>query len=808
MKNKAKVRLFIISFLLQSLFCVSTVYAERIDSLEKALDQNSQRDQVILYYELAREYYSSGMRDEAMDAVERGKSLATRFNDDKGLIKILTYEGLMYQSIGNLNLSIEMLNEAIELGKQNDKLKVSLIEAMNHQSVNYFRKQEIDTMYDNAQEALLVAESMEEEDVRSAKAETYNHLGLASYYKGELFEALSQWQKELNLRKELDDLVKLAQAYGNIGVIYRTQGDYKSALEYYQENLKIVEETGNKMLIARAKANVGNIYYSIGMEYSKALEYYNESLEDFIAINDSNNISNTYLNISSVFLADYVAMTRGKESLKEDDLAKEKIEMALEKGFQAMNYAIRDNNKAMAKRNLGSIYIAAGDYEKAIEYLDEAHSYFEGRNDIREIATTLNYLGESYYRIGDYDRSIEYYTRAEEYHKEIGHRRELYDLYKSLSDVYLAKDNCQRALAYFKSYAELKDSTLSERYLDALRGYEHMQSEREIALLNEKSARQQAENRRQRMMLISMVLIFFLVLGFSLVIVKQYNDKRRANVRLEEQNILLEERNNEIQLQRDQIFHQNEEITASITYASRIQQAILPPKDSFVSVPDHFILFKPRDIVSGDFYWIHEREDTIGWMAADCTGHGVPGAFMSMLGTAFLNEIVSTMKKLDSAAILDELKANVIKSLHQTGEVGTSQDGMDVALCLLDKKTKKLQFSGAYNALILIRNGELSEIKADKMPIGVAKDKRNHFSKEEFIVQEGDCLYVFSDGYVDQFGGEKGKKFMKKRFKDLLLEIHDKPMQEQQKILDKEFLEWIGTDYEQIDDVIVIGVKI
>lgn len=794
-------------FLVLCAVYVQPVFADsRIDSLESALKIQKKREQVTLYYELAREYYASDLRDEALEAIEKGKSLAIRFNDTKGLLNILTYEGLMYQSMGNLSLSIETLYEAIELGKEKGYGQ-EMIEAMNHQTVNYFRRQDIDSMYANAKRALVIAESLEGVDVAAYLAEIHNHIGLASYYKGEMFEALSEWQKELEIRKSLDDPYQLAQAYSNVGVIYRTQGDYKSALEHYQKNLQIVEELGNQELIARANTNIGNIYYSIGMEYSKALEYYYNSLQGFNALADSNSISATYLNISTVFLAEYTELKKSN-SAKNQQLAAQKLDSALDNSFLAMDYALRETNEAMAKRNLGSVYLAAGDYQEALDYLNNALVFFESRRDIREMATTLNYIGECYHRMGDYDRSLENYNRAKEYHKEIGHRRELYDLYKSLSEVYLSKDDCQQSLKFFKKYAELKDSTLSERYLETLRGYEHMQREREVALLNEQSARQQAENRRQRVLLISMVLIFFLVLVFSLLIVKQYNDKRKANIRLEEQNVLLEERNTEIQTQRDRIFEQNEEITASITYASRIQQAILPPDGSFSSKPDHFILFRPRDIVSGDFYWIHERDDYIAWMAADCTGHGVPGAFMSMLGTAFLNEIVSTMKELDTSSILSELKANVIKSLHQTGEVGTSQDGMDVALCLLNTQTNKLQFSGAYNDLIVIRQGELMEVKADKMPIGVAKDKSDRFSKEEIQVQEGDCLYVFSDGYVDQFGGERGKKFMKKRFKELLLQIHEKPMQQQQKILDQTLLDWMADEYEQIDDIIVIGLRV
>jgi len=273
-------------------------------------------------------------------------------------------------------------------------------------------------------------------------------------------------------------------------------------------------------------------------------------------------------------------------------------------------------------------------------------------------------------------------------------------------------------------------------------------------------------------------------------------------------NLLLEEQNDEIKQQRDQIYHQKQEIEDSIHYASRIQNAILPPKESIEKMlPEHFILFKPRDIVSGDFYWINRRGDKTVFTAADCTGHGVPGAFMSMLGTAFLNEVVGKNNELVASTILNDLRRNVVSSLHQTGKSGESKDGMDIALCVFDHKNYSLQFSGAYNPLFLIRKGELIEYKADKMPIGIFHDKNDDFTHHEIQLEKGDTLYIFSDGYVDQFGGEKKRKFMKKRFKDMLLDIQDKSMQEQRAVLDETIENWKG-DSEQIDDIIVMGVRV
>lgn len=261
--------------------------------------------------------------------------------------------------------------------------------------------------------------------------------------------------------------------------------------------------------------------------------------------------------------------------------------------------------------------------------------------------------------------------------------------------------------------------------------------------------------------------------------------------------------------QRDAIAQQQEEIMDSIYYAKRIQAAILPPKrivDEFL--PEHFILYLPRDIVSGDFYWIKKIQDEIVVVAADCTGHGVPGAFMSMLGSALLDEIVlRASEEITAGTMLDDLRTGVVKALHQTGKVEEAKDGMDMALYKLNPKQKSIQFSGAFNPLYIVRGEEIIELKADRKPIGIFEEIPTPFTTHYFTPEKGDLLYTFSDGYASQFGGPNGKKFKLTRFQKLFLTIKDKPMQEQKAILDKILKNWMGVKYEQIDDIIVIGVK-
>ena len=267
--------------------------------------------------------------------------------------------------------------------------------------------------------------------------------------------------------------------------------------------------------------------------------------------------------------------------------------------------------------------------------------------------------------------------------------------------------------------------------------------------------------------------------------------------------------------QKDQILEQKKAVTDSIQYASRIQTAILPPDEVLkYLLPKHFILYKPRDIVSGDFYWLTQKREKIIIVVADCTGHGVPGAFMSMLGNALLNDIVNNIKTLQANTILNELRDQVMVSLRQTGKQDEAKDGMDIALCILDKENMALQYAGGFNPLYLIRNGKLTEIKADKMPIGISSKAGKSFTNNELTLQKDDTLYMSSDGYIDQFGGPKGKKYMSTRFKQLLIDIQDKIMFQQKEILEQTLNEWMGItglheeQYEQIDDIIVMGIKI
>ena len=260
-------------------------------------------------------------------------------------------------------------------------------------------------------------------------------------------------------------------------------------------------------------------------------------------------------------------------------------------------------------------------------------------------------------------------------------------------------------------------------------------------------------------------------------------------------------------LTREKLLEQRRELMASLKYASFIQRAVLPNQRYMENMlNDFFVLHKPRDIVSGDFYYCARKEEYLVVAAGDCTGHGVPGALMSIMGISFLNEILSSRGAITSSRILNLLRERVMRALHQRGHELENKDAMDMALCIFNPKTKELQYSGANNPLYHIRNKVLTEIKADKMPVGINAIEENSFTNHTMQLKTGDIVYIFSDGYPDQFGGPDDKKFKYGPYKELLIEISNQSMEDQQKKLDQVITAWKG-DAPQVDDMLIFGIK-
>ena len=317
---------------------------------------------------------------------------------------------------------------------------------------------------------------------------------------------------------------------------------------------------------------------------------------------------------------------------------------------------------------------------------------------------------------------------------------------------------------------------------------------------------------KQKLILYFVLFALLLVSFLGYYIYRGYEIKKEANIRLEEKNRTISMQKDEIEqqrdlaaAQRDQIAYQKKHITDSILYAKRIQTALIPSLELFSDNLEHFVIYKPLAIVSGDFYWVSAPGNLQVIISADCTGHGVPGAFMSMLGVTMLNEIVNGKHIIMPDQIIENLRQGIIKSLKQVAEEDSIKDGMDIAVCLIDFDKNKLWYSGANNPLYLVRGKELTHYRADKMPVAIHY-KMGPFTLHEIDLQKGDAFYIFSDGFSDQFGGPKEKKFMSAQLREVLVEMAGKPMLQQGEKLNMIFEEWRG-DNPQVDDVTLIGVR-
>ncbi len=728
-------------------------------------------------------------------------------------------------------------------------------------------------------EALKQSQTVEDKEQEAA---AYHNLGRINLFKGDKTGSITYFRKAYNLRKSIGDDKGLNQTAINIGTYFKEIGKNEIAVEYYAEALKAAELAQYDKGQGIAYHQLGNLKNTEG-QYQEALEYYQQSLAIFEKIGDfdaaassMNNIGFMYQNLNKRSDAlNYFKMALSfckkqnnylgigealnncgnifglkPERDKEPDTSQFYLYLP-DTAALYFNLAVENFTKAGYKKgivsatsNIGLVYWNLGKYDKALEYLHKALKLNEEINDTYEFSSVYKAIGLVYRDINDYKNAILNFQKALEVSEKLGFKEHIMMNNRHLSESYEGQGDYKPALEYLKKYIfyqeELRGKQLDKVIQEMETKYETEKKEQLLTAANH-------ENEYQKKIIIGAAIGGAMILIFAVLMLIQFIQKKRANTKLLELNeeIMLqkeeietqrdeiEAQRDQVELQKDLIEEQQKGIMDSIHYARRIQEAILPQPETIMEInPNSFVLFKPRDIVSGDFYWMGQKGSKNMVIAADCTGHGVPGAFMSMLGTAFLNEIMGSTKQLSSDTILNELRSHVIISLKQTGKQGEQKDGMDLVLYQYDRDTLELEFAGANNPLVLIRKTSkhavsfdqtriseevvindntgdsytIIQIKADKMPIGIYSESRP-FASVNLQLVEGDTLYSFSDGYIDQFGGPLGKKYLIKRFKKLLVNIQHIPIAEQKAVLEHELNDWRG-EGEQIDDIIVIGLQV
>lgn len=591
-----------------------------------------------------------------------------------------------------------------------------------------------------------------------------------------------------------------AGVLNNIGTIYSDLGDFDKAIDYYTKALKTHEEYGNLLGKAAAIENIGIIYY-FQQNFNKALEYFKTAQVIFEEVGVLDKQANALNNIASMAVL-----------MKDNETAITYFKEA-EAIFDQMD---NKSGQAEINQNLAQIYFTSDNPKEGIRLLKKAIKTYQELGIVKGEGKCFKALGEHYFNKKNYTKSIANYLKAKSLLEPLGVKNDLRNLYQSLADAYSKAKNYKQSSTYFEKFIAINDTIFnrekSHQIAEMQEKYDSEAKQQKIELQQIEKEKLNADLTHQTKQKIWFGIGLALALISLLVAYRGYRHKKQANNIITGQKNIVEEK--------------NKEIIDSINYAKRIQNALLSSENQVSEhLPEHFVFFNPKDIVSGDFYWTFEKQNYLYIAVADCTGHGVPGAFLTMLGTAFLNEITAKEELLSPAQILDELRTKFIKELKQTGEDGENKDGMDMSLIRLDINTKELQWSGANNPLWIISQSKfiseinpqmlkqiqhddaiLFEIKSDKQPISYYPDAKP-FTNHEIKLAKEDLIYLFTDGYADQFGGEKGKKFKYKPFKELLISLSSKSMTSQKETLENRFTQWKG-DLEQIDDVCIIGVKI
>ncbi len=646
---------------------------------------------------------------------------------------------------------------------------------------------------------------------KKGKGDAYHVYGMYYYYyPTDYKKAAEYYEKSLQLRIEIKDEDAQARSHLNLGNTRWRLQEYEKALNDFLAALKYYETKKNKADEADIFNNIGLIYLDQKI-YSKAAKHFDNAREIYKTTDDHKRLGGVYANLGTVYnlthkldSAEYCFIQSRKEYAEIND----------------------QNGNAISSTNLGEVYLKKEEYDKAIENFEMgvATAKKEGFDYLLNSANLG--LGSAYLKVGRANEAIPLLLKAKTAIELSNSNNNLDVAYELLADAYSQTGNYKEALNYHVKYSDVKDSVANKNSTDRLAEmeakFENHKQEKENLIQKAQLAEQQVTIQTGKMQRNLFILAGIALLIVIVIVYRSYRRKKQSNELLAEQKLQileaneeLNQTNEEIMAQRDQIESQkmiveekNASITASINYAQRIQRALLHDENQTnTDLPDHFILFKPRDIVSGDFYWNKRIGDYWYVACADCTGHGVPGAFMSMLGVAYLNEITGGQEVLEPSVILNKLRDKVILELAQKGRMEDSKDGMDIALIRYNFKTQELQYSGAHNPLYFIQNGELEVIKATKRPIGYFR-KMKDFENHSITLDSDTTAYLFSDGYADQFGGPEDGKFGYRQLKDLLVNNYQNPLDAQKQLLSDRFEAWKsqGSDG-QIDDVCLIGIQ-
>lgn len=603
--------------------------------------------------------------------------------------------------------------------------------------------------------------------------------------------------KTIELAEKYKDYKNLVNLHGYIGVAYRIIGNYSKSTDYYYKGLELSKKYHLSEQEGFAYINIANLL--IYQEYYKnAIENLNNALTIATKINNKLMLSYVRLNLG-----------RAKLLLNDYDSAMVDLNIAL-KIRREINFT---QGIAVCYKYIGDLYKEKGDYFLAIENYNTSQQLVNIETDKDLYANILSRKAELFLKTGETEEALKYAQDANDIAKEIGSKLTIRDALKVITQVAKGKERYRLATGNLESIIRYNDTLFNQRLSEKLfflqYQYEKQKKESEIEI-------KQLKLNRARSLSIALVIIIVLLVGLIVFVLVSLKNRKEKNLQLLIQNAEISDQRSNIEIKNKNledaytvIENYIGKITDNIQYAERIQEALMPSLE--LAKPyfsDAFCYYKPKDFVSGDFYWILQKDSKVYFAVADCTGHGVPGAFMSIIGLDMLNQAIIQQNILEPDEILNFLNTELPSKMNISEDEMVLKDSMDIAVCCFDKQNMTLSYSGALIPLVICRNGLIIEEKSSSILIGLSdKVNKRKFELKKINLQKNDWVFLYTDGYVDQFGGKKNKKFLKKQFLSLI-SIHSQSNgKNYQKELDKAFISW-KADNEQIDDVLVLGLLV
>ncbi|HWY11806.1 MAG TPA: tetratricopeptide repeat protein [Bacteroidia bacterium] len=754
-----------------------------IDSLKKKYLLSEFTGQIHILGELA-ENWRTFTYYLANEELNQSNKLSDKFGEGDALCKF----GIYYCRKFNFDSANYFLERAENHAKKYQLDNITA-QSLSWQAEVLRQSGEIDRSLQLQNKAIVVAAKIND---KKRLAFCFISEGESHRIKSEFTKAIECYDKSISYSTDINDLNKITICYNSLGEVYRTQNNYPKALDYFNKGLDIAKKNKNNNQIAFCLSCMGDIY-NAQREFKKGLKFYGDAYRiaknNGLKLQECNSLSSIGM---AYFLLDEKALSLNYFS--------KSIKIAEEIG----------NKDKMAFTNtlMGQVYAEQGNKEKALLCYTKSIEIADETGNKTQLASSYNHLAVYYLELKDFSKAKAAAEKSFSISKEINTLEELKNASKILSYVFELENNSKDALKMLKVFITMRDSISNEENVKQIAAAEYKAKEaglKEEERLKEKANQAERDKKaeelkRQKTISYAFTAGFALVLILVIVVFRNLQQNKKKNRIITAQKA-------EVEHQKELVDEKNKEITDSITYAKRLQDAILPPLKLVQKVfPESFILYLPKDIIAGDFYWMEHQEDFTFLAAADSTGHGVPGAMVSVVCSNALNRCVKEFKLTEPGKVLDKARELVLETFAKSE--GDVKDGMDISLLCINRKKKTLTWAGANNALWYIENGDtaMKEIKANKQPIGKTDDPLP-FTTRDLPYTEGTIIYLITDGYADQFGGPKGKKFKYKQLEDLIVSNVKQPLPNQKEILENAFLDW-RKNVEQVDDVTLLGIKI